>query len=502
MTVTVTSDSNFSGNTVGEVTEDAADNDDEGNLTITDPDGLMPAPTIPVQAATGTYGTSSVAAGGAWTYTLDNTDADTDALDAGDTVTDTFTVTASDGATQVVTITITGEDDAAVWSGDTTGAVTEDDSDNTATSIIDLTITDVDDDDPAITSQTETAGTYGTFSVTAGGAWTYTLENVYAATDALDDGDSVTEMFTVTASDGATQVVTITVTGADDAAVWSGDTTGAVTEDDSDNTATSIIDLTITDVDDDDPAITSQTETAGTYGTFSVTAGGAWTYTLENVYAATDALDDGDSVTEMFTVTASDGATQVVTITVTGADDAAVWSGDTTGAVAENAVANTATGTPHHHGRRRRRPGDHVADGNGRDVRDVQRHGGWGVDLHAGKCVCCHGRLGRWGLSDGDVHGDGVGRRNPGCDDHGDWGGRRGGVEWRHHWGGGGERGGQHRHRDPHHHGRRRRRPGDHVADGNGRDVRGRSASRRVGRGRTRWKMCMLPRTPWTMGTQ
>ena len=43
------------------------------------------------------------------------------ALNAGQTLTDTFTVTTVDGTAQVVTITINGANDAAVISGTTSG---------------------------------------------------------------------------------------------------------------------------------------------------------------------------------------------------------------------------------------------------------------------------------------------------------------------------------------------------------------------------------------------
>ena len=64
-------------------------------------------------------------AGGAWTYTLDNSNATVDALNAGATLTDTFTATTIDGTSQAITITIHGTDDAAVISGDITGTVLE-----------------------------------------------------------------------------------------------------------------------------------------------------------------------------------------------------------------------------------------------------------------------------------------------------------------------------------------------------------------------------------------
>ncbi|MDL2192390.1 retention module-containing protein, partial [Cobetia sp. LC6] len=71
------------------------------------------------------YGTFSVNEAGEWTYTLDNDAAETQALAAGETVTETYTVELSDGSTTTVDILITGVDDGAVISDDS-GEVTED----------------------------------------------------------------------------------------------------------------------------------------------------------------------------------------------------------------------------------------------------------------------------------------------------------------------------------------------------------------------------------------
>src|SRR5690606_38840936 len=72
------------------------------------------------------------AATGAWTYTLDNTRAATQALFAGQVVTDTFTARVTDSkgayAEQVITITINGTNDVPVITNDPTdaaGSVTE-----------------------------------------------------------------------------------------------------------------------------------------------------------------------------------------------------------------------------------------------------------------------------------------------------------------------------------------------------------------------------------------
>jgi hypothetical protein len=55
-----------------------------------------------------------------------------------------------------------------------------------------------------------------------------------------------------------------------------------------------------------------------------MTAGGTWTYTVDNTHATVQALNVGQSLTDTFTVATIDGTTQQVTITIHGADDAPV----------------------------------------------------------------------------------------------------------------------------------------------------------------------------------
>ena len=68
---------------------------------------------------------------------------------------------------------------------------------------------------------------------------------------------------------------------------------------------------------------------ANGYGTFTLTGAGVWTYTLDNNNAAVQALNAGDTLTDSFTATTADGTAQVVTVTITGTNDAAVITGDT-----------------------------------------------------------------------------------------------------------------------------------------------------------------------------
>ena len=61
----------------------------------------------PTASANG-YGSFTMTAAGVWAYTLDNANSAVQALNVGDTLTDSFTVTTVDGTPQLVTITITG----------------------------------------------------------------------------------------------------------------------------------------------------------------------------------------------------------------------------------------------------------------------------------------------------------------------------------------------------------------------------------------------------------
>ena len=184
------------------------------------------------------FSTYTVTAAGVWTYTLDNTNAAVQALNVGQTLTDTFTATTVDGTAQLVTITINGTNDAAVISGATSGSVTEaggvaNATPGTPVATGDLNSTDVDNTADAWTAVgTATASTngYGSYTLTAAGVWTYTLDNGNAAVQALNVGQTLTDTFTVTTVDGTAQLVTITINGTNDAAVISGPVSGAVTE--------------------------------------------------------------------------------------------------------------------------------------------------------------------------------------------------------------------------------------------------------------------------------
>ena len=345
----------ISGDTAGDATEAGGAPGTlaaSGNLDATDADGANDAWSV-VAAGTGTfggYGSYQVTANGVWTYTLDNANATVQSLNDGDTLTDTFDVMTVDGTTQSVSITIHGQNDAALITGFSTGVVTEAGAFAGTFAVGDLQSSDVDNTNDAwhaVAAGTASANGYGTYEMNGSGVWAYRLDNTNTAVQALNDGDTLADTFTVLTEDGTAQLVTIKIHGQNDAAVISGSSSGAVTEAGAAaGTPTAIGDLQSSDVDntnDSWQAVAAGAGTANGYGTYALSVNGVWTYTLDNANVTVQVLNDGDTLTDTFTVLTQDGTAQLVTVTIHGQNDLAVISGSASGSVTE---AGNAAGTP------------------------------------------------------------------------------------------------------------------------------------------------------------
>ena len=238
------------------------------------------------------------------------------------------TLSGSDGSNTTdldITVTVTGVNDN---NPTVTGLATVNYAENGTAAIATYTITDADAGD-TVSVLVLTGIDVSRFSIpnTGGGTATVTAwlnfttaPNYEVPTDSDDNNDYEVTLNFSDGSNTTALAITVTVTDEDDPSVFGGALTGAVTEDDSAaNSATGT--LTISDEDDTDPTITAQTDTDGTYGSFSITSAGVWTYTLTNNDPDTNALDDGEDVTVTFPVTASDSNTQNVVITISGNDD-------------------------------------------------------------------------------------------------------------------------------------------------------------------------------------
>ncbi len=371
VTVTCVADDPTAVDDTDDVTEDdvdpAAGNVLDNDVEV-DPGDVLEVATVNGDAAnvgvavTGDFGTLVVADDGSYSYTLDNTDPDVQALAAGELVTDIFTYEANDGdATDgaALTVTVTGVNDAPVAVDDDDDAVTED---ATAPAVGNVLTNDSDvDTGDVLTVATvngvagnvgvPVAGSFGTLVVAANGSFSYTLDNTNPDVQALAAGEQVTDIFSYEATDGTASdaaTLTVTVTGVNDPPV-AVDDTADITEDATDPAVGNVLGND-SDVDGPDPLTVATVNGAagnvgvavtGTYGTLVINADGTFSYTLDNTLLVVQALAAGQLVTDTFTYESTDGtanAAATLTVTVTGANDGLIAIDDIA-AVTEDDVA-------------------------------------------------------------------------------------------------------------------------------------------------------------------
>jgi len=132
--------------------------------------------------------------------------------------------------------------------------------------------------------------------------------------------------------DATPATVSITVNPGADAAILSTGA-GSVKEDTPAQSSASGT-LTISDPDGaSEERFIAQTNTAGTYGNFSINAAGDWVFNIDNTKLDVQKLKAGEEKTETFAVASADGTPTSVTITVIGTNDGPV-------AVNDNASVN------------------------------------------------------------------------------------------------------------------------------------------------------------------
>lgn len=337
----------------------------------------------------GTYGSVVLQADGSYSYTLNNADPRVQALTAGETLTEVYTYTVSDGAggsdTAQLTITITGAADGAA--GDDLPTIVASDQNGAATGNLSV-------NEAGLTSAGDTSETAGsTFAISAADGLSgitvngtaLSLAQLQAATPAAPltittadgvleitgftptgtaaglttagevsytytllqpqdhSGGEVTDPFALSVIDRDGDVAngTLTVLIADDVPLAANDA-NSIGEDASTNTVDG--DLKINDRNGADDGngvpLTSVSfgATPGTlgsplataYGSIVVHADGTYTYTLDNDNAVVNALKDGDTLTETLTYTIVDAdgdtSTATLTLTINGRTDAGVPS--------------------------------------------------------------------------------------------------------------------------------------------------------------------------------
>ena len=307
----------------GTFTENQQITVDASPLTGNDEDGMTGSSyTYQWQRCTSTSTSSCSDISGATSTTYTVAQSDTGKfLRVGVSYTDDYST--AETVYSVLSSQVGNVNDAPEAGADQTGAITEDASTNTATGTVDAS--DQDPNTSLTYTASSTSGTYGSFAVTSAGAWTYTLDNDDSDTTGLDTGDSVTEQYTITVSDGAlsdTMTVTITITGANDAPEITSNAVTGANED---------VAYSYTTTASDDDSGDSVTLTCTTVPSWLTCNAGALTGTPTNSDVGNHAV----------VITASDGTASVTdsfTIVVSNANDAPTISSTAVTSATEDSV--------------------------------------------------------------------------------------------------------------------------------------------------------------------
>jgi VCBS repeat-containing protein len=300
-------------------------------------------------AVTGTFGSINIAANGAYTYTVDNTNATVQALrTSGQTLTDVFTYTMRDAvgltSTTQITVTIQGSNDAPVAVVDTATAIEAGGVANATagTNPTGNVLTNDTDVDSAGNGETKTVsgvlagvqasaaanvgsavtGTYGSINIAANGAYTYTVDNSNAAVQALRlTANTLNDVFTYTTTDTAgstsTTQITVTVQGANDAP---SDITGTLTIAENSANTTSVGTLSRVDVDSGDGSTYALTNDAS--GRFAINSS-TGQVTVANSSLINYEANASHTIVAQVTDTAGATFSKTMTVTVTDINEAA-----------------------------------------------------------------------------------------------------------------------------------------------------------------------------------
>ncbi|MFK7768551.1 MAG: Ig-like domain-containing protein [Mariniblastus sp.] len=263
-------------------------------------------------------------------------------MDNGETLTETFTYTITDDeggtSTATLTITIDGANDAPI-AGGTIAAQSNDDADSVSAVDVAAAFSDVDGD---VLTYTATGLPSGLTLDLNTGEITGTIDNSASQGGPASDGVYTVEV-TATDDNGATVTTSFTWTVANPGPIAT-DNTGAVTEDtaltENGNVITEDNGFGVdADPDADDLMIDEVNGDAGlvgvvvngTYGQITINDDGSYVYTLDNANADVSALDNGETLSDVFTYTVTDSeggtSTATLTIAVNGTNDAPIVGG-------------------------------------------------------------------------------------------------------------------------------------------------------------------------------
>ncbi len=301
-----------------------------------------------------------------WTYEVGN--AAIQFLAAGETRTESFTLTVDDGqggtVSQIVEVTVTGTNDAPIITSDQIYRTLFEDTDASTTGV--MSFADVDLTDGHTVGVTPLfEGYVGSFvaevsdDTTGDGTgevtWTFNVDP--ADIQYLSAGQGLQQRYSISIDDGnggtTEQLVIITIRGTNDLPTITSAVDSAALAEDGVTNANGVIEFA--DVDLRDGHLVSSNAAGGDYlGSFNAWmtddsfgdgAGSvSWDFAVDN--AAIQHLAEGETVTQTYTVTVDDGrggtVDQTVTITLTGTNDAPLVQNVTADATEDGAPITVA----------------------------------------------------------------------------------------------------------------------------------------------------------------
>ena len=316
-------------------------------------------------AISGSYGSFTINANGSYSYAINNADSAVQALNVGQTLIDTIAYTMRDdnnaSSSSSLTITITGMNDAPTAVADS-NTIAEDATANATGNVL-SNDTDIDTGHSFTVSAVSGAtgnvgnavsGSYGSFTISSNGGYSYAINNGNGAVQALNVGQTLVDTIAYTMRDdnnaASSSSLTITITGINDAPVAGADT-NIIAEDATVNATGNVLS---NDTDVDTGAVISLLNVSGStsnignavsgnYGSFTINSNGSYSYAINNGNGSVQALNVGQTLTDTisYTITDENGGTNSnnLTITITGTNDAPIAVADTN-TIAEDATAN------------------------------------------------------------------------------------------------------------------------------------------------------------------
>ncbi len=258
-----------------------------------------------------------------------------DGLRSGETATDSFTYTVSDGKggsdTATVTLTIAGQNDAPVAGNDLGSAVEDGGAVTLAAATLLANDKDADLGDTKVIQSVTSSAAGANVTLNASGDLVYDPESLFQS---LRHGVTTTDSFTYTMVDGSgatsTATVVMTITGVNDAPVAGDD--AAVAVEDGGPVTILAADVLANDTDVDAGDSKSILDISASVSGASVTIDGAGNF-VYNPGALFQSLGSGATFVDSFTYRVMDSAgavdTATVFVTVTGVNDVPVAVADT-----------------------------------------------------------------------------------------------------------------------------------------------------------------------------